>query len=195
MEEGDSGSIAFLDTTIPRNENVSITTGLFRKATHADKYLQFNSHHPNQHKCSVVQTLQDRAKNFPSSKIERRKQRDHLVNVLMDNGYPVSLINSTVQQRSQISFQRDYQSSIVLPCVQRVSERIARTLNGQHIKVAYKTIRTVASILKKPKDKLNKELFTAIAYKINCKNCEKVYIGQSNPALKTRIKEHKRAIF
>ena len=32
-------------------------------------------------------------------------------------------------------------------------------------------------------------------YKINCKDCDKVYIGQISSALRSRTKEHKRAIF
>jgi len=31
---------------------------------------------------------------------------------------------------------------------------------------------------------------TEIVYKINCKNCDKVYIGQTKRHLATRIKEH-----
>ena len=32
-------------------------------------------------------------------------------------------------------------------------------------------------------------------YKINCKDCDKVYIGQTSRALRSRTREHKRAIF
>ena len=54
---------------------------------------------------------------------------------------------------------------------------------------------TVGSILRKPKDKFSKELSTGVIYKINCKNCDKVYIGQTSRALRSRTREHKRAIF
>ena len=52
-----------------------------------------------------------------------------------------------------------------------------------------------SSILRKPKDKFSKELSTGVIYKINCKNCDKVYIGQTSRALRSRTREHKRAIF
>ena len=54
---------------------------------------------------------------------------------------------------------------------------------------------TVGSILRKPKDKFSKELSTGVIHKINCKNCDKVYIGQTSRALRSRTREHKRAIF
>ena len=49
--------------------------------------------------------------------------------------------------------------------------------------------------LKKPKDKFGQDLFTGVTYKINCKDREKVYIGQTSRALRSRIREHKRAVF
>ena len=67
VEEEIDRSIAFLDTKTTRNTDWSIKTSVYRKATHTDKYLHFNSHHPLQHKRSVARTLLDRAKNIPSA--------------------------------------------------------------------------------------------------------------------------------
>ena len=54
---------------------------------------------------------------------------------------------------------------------------------------------TVGSILKKPKETFSKDLSTAVVYKINCKDCDKGYIGQTSRALRSTTREHKRAIF
>jgi len=35
---------------------------------------------------------------------------------------------------------------------------------------------------------------TEIVYKINCKDCDQVYIGQTKRYLETRIKKHRRNI-
>ena len=50
-----------------RNPDGTIKTSVYRKATHIDRHLQLNSHHPSQHKHSVAGTLLDRAKNIPST--------------------------------------------------------------------------------------------------------------------------------
>ena len=50
-------SIAFLDTNNTVNEDGKIEVGVYRKATHANKYLDFHSHSPAQSKRAVVKTL------------------------------------------------------------------------------------------------------------------------------------------
>ena len=44
-------------------------------------------------------------------------------------------------------------------------------------------------ILKKPKDKIEKEDSRGIVYKIKCNDCDCVYVGQTSRALKTRVKD------
>ena len=75
-----------------------------------------------------------------------------------------------------------------------MSEKISRLLRQFQIKVAHKPIRTVSSILKKPKDQPNKDAPTNIIYRIRCKDCPSVYIGQTSRTLKIRTIEHARAI-
>ena len=43
--------------------------------------------------------------------------------------------------------------------------------------------------------KFSKDLSTGVIYKINFKDCDKVYIGQTSWALTSRTRQHKRAIF
>ena len=55
---------------------------------------------------------------------------------------------------------------------------------------------TIGSISRNLKpDKFSKDLSTGVIYKIYCKDCDKVYIGQTSRALRSRTREHKRVIF
>ena len=42
--------------------------------------------------------------------------------------------------------------------------------------------------------KIGKEDNRGILYKIRCRSCDSVYVGQTPRALKTRVKEHAKAI-
>ena len=60
------GATPFLDT-FPRPSGNKIITSVYRKPTHMDRYLDFNSNHPKSAKHAVVRALTDRAKNVCSS--------------------------------------------------------------------------------------------------------------------------------
>ena len=51
------------------------------------------------------------------------------------------------------------------------------------------------SYLTKDSCHTTKDLSSGVIYKINCKDCDKIYIGQTSRALRSRTREHKRAIF
>ena len=47
------------------------------------------------------------------------------------------------------------------------------------MKTVFKPVRTLASIFKKPKDRPSEDRITGIVYKVDCKNCEFTYVGES----------------
>ena len=56
--------LPFLDILLNRQDDGSILPSVFRKSTHTDRYLQFNSHHPQSHKQSLVHTLFSKAESL-----------------------------------------------------------------------------------------------------------------------------------
>ena len=85
-------------------------------------------------------------------------------------------------------------ANLVMEHVEEKAERIAKVLRDFNIKVAHKPIPTISNIPRKPKDKIEKEAFRGVVYKIKCKDCDSVYVGQTSRALKTRVKENTKAI-
>ena len=61
VEVESDGKLPFLDVLLQRDPDGSISTTVFRKTTHMDRYLDFMSHHPLAHKLAVVKTLHSRA--------------------------------------------------------------------------------------------------------------------------------------
>ena len=57
----EDGSIPFLDTIVKPEADGSLSITVYRKPTHTDQYLQWDSHHHLSAKFSVIQTLSHRA--------------------------------------------------------------------------------------------------------------------------------------
>ena len=113
--------LSFLDTKTSRKQGRLHITA-YRKATHTDKYLDNNSHHPTTHKQSDVNTLLDRDDKIPTSTAGKRKERKHVMKVLKENDYPFNFIKrwdskrkSTNNKGEDKTSQESSSSSFLLP--------------------------------------------------------------------------------
>ena len=71
-----------LDTNTTRKQDGSLKTTEYRKATHTDHYLDFNSAHPTDLKLGVVRTLHQRAEIVIYDDNEFKSGIDH-VNIVL----------------------------------------------------------------------------------------------------------------
>ena len=71
------GGIPFLDT-FPKPKGEGIAVSVYRKPTHRDRYLDFNSSHPILAKRAVLRALMDRAENVCSDPEILAKEMEHL---------------------------------------------------------------------------------------------------------------------
>ena len=83
------GSMSFLDILITPYEDGSLATTVFRKPTHTDLYMQWDSHHAIPSKYSVIGTLHHRANTMCSSPNLLQQEEQHLQRVLTKCKYPV----------------------------------------------------------------------------------------------------------
>ena len=95
------GAIPFLDTFPRPSDNNKIITSVYRKPTHMDRYLDFNSNHPKSAKCTVVRALSDRTKNVCSTPELLAEEMDHLGKVLYYNNYPKWMIDQQGRNNSR----------------------------------------------------------------------------------------------
>ena len=85
-EEEEDGTLPFLDTVIKRLGDGSIKIEIYRKPTHTDQYLHFRSHHPLEHKLSVVKTLLHRSE-IVIDPVDRSEEVEHVKTALRNCGY------------------------------------------------------------------------------------------------------------
>ena len=75
LEHEKDRHLPFIDLNVYRGEQGNSETSVYRKSTHTDNYLAFDSHHPICHKKSVVKTLFRRADFLPSLLDSRAEER------------------------------------------------------------------------------------------------------------------------
>ena len=75
-------SMPYLDTLVIPQPDRSLITTVFRKPTHTDQYLQWDSHHAISAKYSVISTLFQRAKAVCITSQYLHEEHEHLQKVL-----------------------------------------------------------------------------------------------------------------
>ena len=143
VERETDGKLPFLDTCVQRTTDGKLETVVYRKPTHTDKYLSFNSHHPRTHKKSVVTTLFQRAENLTSNNDARENECQYVTNVLKENNYPKSFLYDCLRPPTLTDCNSPEGDSAakgfaIVPYIQRIAEPIRRVLNNCGIKVALK---------------------------------------------------------
>ena len=92
METEKDNKLAFLDTAVLREPDGRLTTSVYRKPTHTDQYLAYDSHHPQSVKRGIVKCLYERAKRLVTKPSIISEEKKHLSSVLVSNGYPFSFL-------------------------------------------------------------------------------------------------------
>ena len=100
----EDGSIPFLDTIVKPEADGSLSITAYRKPTHTDQYLQWDSHHHLSAKFSVIQTLSHRASTMCSNPELLQKEKEHLRKALTRCNYPKWVLNK-VEKKAQQAFQ------------------------------------------------------------------------------------------
>ena len=74
----EDGSIPFLDTIVKPEADGSLSITVYKKPTHTDQYLQWDSHHNLSATFSVIYTLSHRAQTVYSNPELLKQEKEHL---------------------------------------------------------------------------------------------------------------------
>ena len=121
----------------------------------------------------------------------------HVRQALEDNGYPRYFIEQS-RPRSSCCPSADQVTinpavTIVLQCVQLVSEMIVRIVPPLYIRTYFHPHMSLRNILSRAKDVTSPEGRASMVYSIPFADCPVTYVGQTGRTLNHRIQEHHRA--
>ena len=191
------GKLPFLDLCVTVLDDTSTKIIIYRKSTHTDQYLNFNSHHPLIHKRSVVITLTTRAQLYVTTAEDRKAEISHVRNALRANNYkdwaldvPPARSKKQVTTTDKMTT-RSTRAMLELPYIQGSSEQLSRTYQSHGVYLFHKPSNTIRSMLVHPKDKTPKEKLCGTIYHISCDDdILHTYIGETKRPLSVRFKEH-----
>ncbi|XP_072043200.1 uncharacterized protein [Amphiura filiformis] len=128
FEEEDQGMIPFLDTLIVRKEDGSVKLLVYRKKTHTDQYLNFQSQHPLHQKLGVIRTLMDRMENIVTEEEDKKEEENKIRTALTECGYHKWSLDRVKQPKVRQKKKEDTPSKgmVVIPHVEGLSEKLQR---------------------------------------------------------------------
>ena len=167
--------------------------------------MNFMSHHPLHQKLGVIRTLLNRCDNVVTEEEDRRQggtrhQYQYFEAMQLSSlEYPKSKKGHAEQERqrnkeSQSEKELKSRGMVTIPYVKGLSEAFSRILKTYRICTAVRPHTTLRNMLVHPKDRINDEEKPEVVYKIPCKNCERVYVGETGRPLGVRIKEHRKEV-
>jgi Reverse transcriptase (RNA-dependent DNA polymerase) len=211
IEKEENASIPFLELLLIREANGRITTDWYHKETWSGRYLNFNSKLPISYKRNTVTLLSNKILQLSENKFHE-KNFNLLQSTLIQNSYPTSFFKNLIRSERQ-KFQGTDLSIIAnhnqidpdtndtskfylsIPFIDNLFYKIKTYLQKFNVNVVGKSSNDLyKSLFSKLKDEVPKPVKSSVVYKVNCQDCDLIYIGNTMQYLKTRIGQHKTAV-
>ena len=189
-------TLPFLEVLVTRDNDGNLSTSIYRKPTHTDQLLNFDSHHPLSSKRSVVSSLTKRCNLIPSTSESKAQEISYLRGVFAVNNYTKDFVSQAFFQSTCGTRKPSGESprtTVTIPYIKGVSEHIRRILAECDIRTRFRTTNTLRQLLSHPKDQTQTEKQSGVVYSIPCRDCSSFYIGETGQHLSTRLHQHKEA--
>ena len=201
------GSLPFLDTVVLPQPDNSLLTTVYRKPTHTDLYLAWDSHHHLSAKYSVINTLKHRARTVCSNQQLLKEEEDHLNKALNNCKYSTWALNRASIRSKKNNRTKNINTNknsngnnknkpyIVVPYMKGLSESCKNICRKHGTEMYFKGGNTIKKLLVHTKNKGNILEKCGVIYRYKCGmvDCEEEYIEESGRTSAERFREHTRA--
>ena len=192
-------SMPFLDTLVTPQSDGSLATTVYRKPTHTNQYLQWDSHHAITNKYSIISSLLHRAKHICSNQHLLEEEQTHIQRALSLCKYPDWAINRTklkirTPKSNNISNKTINRGHITVSYSEGLSESVKNICKKYGFQVHLKSGKSINNELVAPKDKDHLTKKSGIIYRHKCNRLEcDEYICETARTFGERYKEHLKA--
>ena len=169
------GFMPFLDTLVTPKSDGSLETTVYRKPTHTNQYLQWDSHHAITNKYSIISTLLHRAKNICSNQQLLKEEQTNIQKALAACKYPDWAINrmklkidAPKTRNNNRNSKTTYRGHITVPFNEGLSESMKNIYKIYGIQVHFKSGKTLKDEQVAPKDKDHMTNRSGIRYRFKC---------------------------
>ena len=168
-ETESDNKIPFLDVLVKRDEG-RVSTTVYRKPTHTNRYLNFRSNHHPRILTGVLKCLKNRADRVCDER-HQTEELKHLRDTFRANGYPMRLIKYTLQKSPKdpnsatLEAPEGNPKLLSLPYIRGLSEEIQRRYKHLDVRTVFKSSSTLRNSLvrvKSPTPGLKKKGVVAI---------------------------------
>uniref|UniRef100_A0A8D8Y5E7 Reverse transcriptase domain-containing protein n=1 Tax=Cacopsylla melanoneura TaxID=428564 RepID=A0A8D8Y5E7_9HEMI len=183
----------FLDVLITRNTPSTIKLSVFRRPTHSDTYVNYNSNCNPSVKKALIKTLKNRAEKICDNQETYEEEKNKVIRALKQNNYPEDYVRKIWNEVKPQQQKPKPITTVAIPYVKNLSERIKRENNKLNIRTVFQSKRKISQLIKTPdlsEERRNKN----VIYKISCSHtdCQSgPYIGETKAQLHVRKKQHK----
>ena len=186
---------------------------MYRKPTHTGLYLLWDSNQSCRYQLGLIKTLVIRIYRICSTKEIINKELDLLRQTLTNNGYPSHIIRTGIKEgeilikslsntnknenktKDVIFVVMKYSRQESIIFASRVKKLCRKLLLNLIIQFAFKKHMSLSSIfLPKLKGIDEEKKKKNLVYSIPCKDCDKIYIGETSRMKDTRMKEYEAKI-
>lgn len=194
MELENLGRLNYLDLTIDRNTQL-FEFSIYRKETTVNNIIHNDSFHSVHQKHAALCFYVNRLNTIPLTPENYEKELNIIYNIATTRGYPkevINRINSRFQIRRDPLYVRERPNRLYRSFTfNDFSVNIGNFLRRFDIAPAFKSGNTLGSLLINNRDKID-FMDRSGVYRIQCDDCQAIYIGETGRRLGTRINEHRR---
>jgi hypothetical protein len=198
-EKEKDGKLNYLDITVKKGPILEFS--IFRKDTTTDQIIPLQSSHHFSQKLSSFHHMLNRLLKIPLSNDNYEKELHTIKHLATKNGYTEQLVDRMLKKKvTTRAWSLLYSQNVPedkdkkwkrLPYYGEISQKIANLFPRENIKIAFYNNLNLRTLLSNTKDKTESSDKCGI-YKLKCKDCSAVYVGQTGRSFNIRAKEHRR---